>query len=131
MQFLARVEIHNADLQTYYRLHAAMEAESFSRVITGANDFKQYKMPIGTYWTEAFDDSWEALTAAQRAALPIDTAAQIVLFGAGQILFQNCKQYVKHPVAELPPFLQNDPYGTLPRLTGLRALGALKSSGSR
>src|SRR5579871_4616063 len=70
MQFLARVEIHNADLQTYYRLHAAMEAESFSRVITGATDFKQYKMPMGTYWSDDFDDSWEALTAAQRAAFP-------------------------------------------------------------
>jgi hypothetical protein len=131
MHFLARVEIHNPDLQTYYRLHAAMDSESFSRVITGANDFKQYKMPIGTYWTDAFEDSWEALNAAQRAAFPIDASAQIVLFGAGQILFQNCKQYVKGPLAGLSAFLQSDPYGSLPRLPHVRALGALKSSGTR
>ena len=77
MQFLARIEIHNADLQTYYRLHAAMEAESFSRVITDTNDLKQYKMPLGTYWTDVFNDSWAAFNAARRAVAPIDVDQQI------------------------------------------------------
>ncbi len=130
MTFLARVEIHNADLPTYYRLHAAMEAESFSRVITGANDQMQYKMPIGTYWTDAFSDSWSALSAAQRATLPIDVTAQIVLCGAGQILFQNCKQHLVHP-AGMHRLLHSDPYGTLPRLTQVPLIGAVKGFGSR
>ena len=110
MPFLARVEIHNADLPTYYRLHAAMEAESFKRVITGANDFKQYRMPLGTYWTDAFEDSWEAFNAAQRAALPIDETAQVILCGAGPILFQNCRQHVEEPILGLHSVRQTEPH---------------------
>jgi len=115
MPFLACVEIHNADLPTYYRLHAAMEAESFKRVITGANDFKQYRMPLGTYWTDAFDDSWEAFNAAQRAALPIDATAQVILCGTGPILFQNCRQYVEQPILGLHSIRPTEPQRPAPK----------------
>jgi hypothetical protein len=114
MPFLARIEIQNPDLPTYYRLHAAMEAESFSRVVTGANDFKQYKMPLGTYWTDAFDDSWAAFNAAQRATLAIDANAQIVLCGTGPLLFHNCKQCVDLQFAGLNGLLQSEIHRTTP-----------------
>jgi hypothetical protein len=127
MQFLARIEIHNADLQTYYRLHAAMEAESFSRVITDTNDLKQYKMPLGTYWTDAFSDSWAAFNAARRAVVPIDMNAQILIFGGGQMLFQNCKLYAEHPAAGLHRFSQAEPHATPPKVTQVPAEGGLKS----
>ncbi len=126
MQFLARIEIHNADLQTYYRLHAAMEAESFSRVITDTNDLKQYKMPLGTYWTDAFNDSWAAFNAARRAVAPLDANAQIVLFGGGQMLFQNCKLFAEHPAAGLHRFSQAEPHGTVPKTTQVPSEGGLK-----
>ena len=136
MQFMARIEIHNADLQTYYRLHAAMEAESFSRVITDTNDLKQYKMPLGTYWTDTFSDSWAAFNAARRAVAPIDANAQIVLFGGGQMLFQNCKLYAEHPAAGLHRFVPADPYETVAKITqvpsdsGLKGLSRLVAVGS-
>ena len=115
MPFLARVEIHNADMPTYYRLHAAMEAESFKRVITGANDFKQYRMPHGTYWTDAFEDIWEAFNAAQRAALPIDATAQVILCGAGPILFQNCRQHMEQPILGLQSVREMEPRRATPK----------------
>ena len=104
------------DLPTYYRLHAAMEAEvNFKRVITGANDFKQYRMPLGTYWTDAFDDGWEAFNAAQRAALPIDATAQVILCGTGPILFQNCRQYVEQPILGLHSIRPTEPQRPAPK----------------
>jgi len=132
MPFLARVEIHSPDLPTYYRLHAAMEAESFSRFVTGANDFKQYKMPLGTYWTDAFEDSWAAFHAAQRATLAIDPNAQIVLCGTGPLLFHNCKHHAESPFPSVNSLPQNVTTRTPPvsahvpngkqSLAGLRSL---------
>jgi len=92
MQYMVRVEIHNADRWVYDRLHAAMAVESLSRVITGARDGKKYHMPIGTYWTEAIGDAWTVVEAAKRAALPIDARAEIAVSGDGQIVFYGCSK---------------------------------------
>ncbi len=97
MQYMVRVEIHKADRETYDRLHAAMAAEFISRTMTGTRDGKNYHMPIGTYWTETAGDAWTVLEAAKRAALTIDAGAEIVVSGAGQIVFFNCPEVVPEP----------------------------------
>jgi hypothetical protein len=94
MQYMARVEIHHADRETYERLHSAMEAESFTRFLIGARDGKKYHMPIGTYWTESSNGAEAAIESAKRAALPIDAKAEITVSGAGQIIFFNCPEVV-------------------------------------
>jgi len=90
MQYMARVEIHNATREMYERLHAAMEAESFNRTLTDEVTHKQSKMPIGAYWAESSNDRWAVMEAAKRAALPIDATAEIVVSGDGRIIFFNC-----------------------------------------
>jgi hypothetical protein len=84
---MVRVEIHHAGLTTYERLHAAMAAESFSRTLTSAKTGSKRPMPIGTYWAEFSADPWVVLEAPKRAALPIDSSADIVVSGAGQIVY--------------------------------------------
>jgi hypothetical protein len=90
MQYMARVEIHNASRETYDRLHSAMEAQSFSRTLTKAGTGERCRMPIGAYWIESSGDAWSVLDAAKRAALPIDWTAEIVIAGAGPLVFYNC-----------------------------------------
>jgi hypothetical protein len=87
MQFMVRVEFHYASLTSYERLHVAMANESFSRVLTSARTGQTKPMPPGTYWCEFSTDPWIVLEAAKRAALPIDSAADIVVSGAGQIVY--------------------------------------------
>jgi hypothetical protein len=102
MQYMARVEIHRADRETYERLHSAMEAESFTRTLTAESDGKKYQMPIGAYWVETSKDAWAVLEAAKRAALPIDPGAEIVISGGPQLVFFNCpKRDVVSPIASL------------------------------
>jgi hypothetical protein len=134
---MVRVEIHKADRETYDWLHAAMAAESISRVVTGARDGKKYHMPIGTYWAETTGDAWTVLEAAKRAALPIDPRAEIAVSGVGQIVFFNCPEVVpERPLAAMlrvglaasaprvpAPNLMAPPIGTpYSRLTSLKSL---------
>ena len=93
MQFTAYVEIHRTDRETYERLHQAMAAEFFSRVLTDGKTGKKYEMPLGHYWKESTMDRWAVLAAAERAALPIDPRARIVVSGSGEIVFNgNCPE---------------------------------------
>ncbi len=46
--FTVRVELHQANYADYDALHAAMEAQGFSRSIT-ADDGKTYRMPWAEY----------------------------------------------------------------------------------
>jgi hypothetical protein len=89
MRFLVRTEIHDKE---YGHLHARMEAASFSRFVTSSGSLKRYHLPIGTYWTESYTSLSDVLAAAQRAALPVDPRAEIVVSGDGQILFSGCRE---------------------------------------
>ena len=103
MPYLARVEINNPNREVYDRLHSAMEAKSFSRVVTGALDRKRRKLPPGTYLTESYDDAWSAIAAARSAAQLVDPAAQIVIAGGEiEILFENCPEVADHPFPDNP-----------------------------
>jgi hypothetical protein len=47
-QFTVRVELHQASLSDYQNLHAAMERQGFSRLITADNG-KSFRMPWAEY----------------------------------------------------------------------------------
>ena len=103
MPYLARVEINNPNREVYDRLHSAMEAKSFSRVVTGALDRKRRKLPPGTYLTESYEDAWSAIAAARSAAQLVDPAAQIVIAGGEiEILFENCPEVIESPFPDHP-----------------------------
>ena len=110
MQYMVRVEIHNASRETYDRLHSAMEAESFSRTLTADGTGKKSHMPIGAYWTETSSDAWTVMEAAKRAALPIHAGAEIVVCGGPRLVFYNCPEYVEpRPFASLANLLAPQP----------------------
>lgn len=46
--YLARVELHNANYQDYETLHQSMANRGFSRTIA-SDGGKRYKLPTGTY----------------------------------------------------------------------------------
>ena len=51
-QFITRVELHDATWQNYQTLHAAMEAENFSRTIQGSDE-SCYHLPTAEYVARA------------------------------------------------------------------------------
>ena len=103
MPYLARVEINNPNREVYDRLHSAMLAKSFSRVVTGALDRKRRKLPPGTYLTESYVDAWSAIAAARSAAQLVDPTAQIVIAGGEiEILFENCPEVMENPFSDCP-----------------------------
>jgi hypothetical protein len=65
--YLARVELHNANYSDYETLHESMRARGFSRII-GASDGKKYQLPTGTYVAEntsvTLDQAYSAVVAA-------------------------------------------------------------------
>lgn len=133
MQYMVRTEMHNASREMYDSLHAAMAAESFSRVLTNAKNLKTSMMPIGTYWIESSADEWTVLEAAKRAALPVDRSIEIVVSGGPQLVYYNCADEVPvHPFAALlglrasvpapPSSLFAQPKDAHPQLTGLLSL---------
>lgn len=103
MQYMVRTEMHNASREMYDSLHAAMGAESFSRILTNANNLKKSMMPIGTYWIESSADAWTILEAAKRAALSVDRSIEIVVSGGPQLVYYNCADEV--PVRPLAAML--------------------------
>ncbi|HEY1210093.1 MAG TPA: type V toxin-antitoxin system endoribonuclease antitoxin GhoS [Terracidiphilus sp.] len=51
-QFTVRIELHEAQWADYNTLHAAMERQGFSRLITG-DDGRAYQLPWAEYYGTA------------------------------------------------------------------------------
>jgi hypothetical protein len=66
-RFTVRVELHNADVNDYQRLHAAMAQKGFSRMVT-AGDGSSYHMPWPEYDATANMTSMEVLDIARIAS---------------------------------------------------------------
>lgn len=91
MQFMVRTEMHQASEEMYQSLHSRMAAQSFSRLLTHSVTGQKYQMPTGTYWTEAYATSAEAMEAAVRAASVVDPNVSITVSGGAEpIRFYNC-----------------------------------------
>ncbi len=66
--YLARVELHNANYQDYETLHAQMQQRGYVRTIVGSNG-ATYQLPTGTYVvTDTNASPQKAFDAAQAAA---------------------------------------------------------------
>jgi hypothetical protein len=65
-RFTTRVELHDADYDDYETLHAAMEAEGFTRTISDGTT--TYHLPTAEYNREADLDKKQVLASAERAA---------------------------------------------------------------
>ena len=66
-QFTIRIELHDAQWSEYDTLHAAMERQGFSRLITG-DDGRTYQLPWAEYDGTSNLTSVQVLGAAQTAA---------------------------------------------------------------
>ncbi len=66
-QFTVRIELHDAQWADYDTLHAAMERQGFSRLIT-ADDGRRYQLPLAEYDSTANLTSSRVLEIAQTAA---------------------------------------------------------------
>ena len=66
-QFTVRVELHDAQWTDYDTLHAAMEQQGFSRLIT-ADDGRTYQLPWAEYDATANLTSMQVSGTAQNAA---------------------------------------------------------------
>jgi len=69
-----------------------MEAESFSRFLTDDDSRQRYHAPTGTYWMDSSQGISAVFAAAQRAVLPIDSSAEIVVSGPEGFRFLNCRK---------------------------------------
>jgi hypothetical protein len=65
--FMTRVELHSAKESDYETLHTAMEAEGFSRTITGS-DKVVYHLPTAEYYRVAQLTRQQVLDSAKLAA---------------------------------------------------------------
>lgn len=75
---VVRVELHGAVTEEQYkRLHAAMQARSFVRTITGG-DGVRYWLPSAMYSSEAYADAASARDAAWQAANGIATSYSVL-----------------------------------------------------
>ena len=66
-QFTVRIELHEAQWADHETLHAAMERQGFSRLIT-ADDGRTYQLPLAEYDGTANLTSMQVLGVAQNAA---------------------------------------------------------------
>jgi hypothetical protein len=66
-QFTVRIELHEAQWADYETLHAAMQRQGFSRLITG-DDGRTYDMPWAEYDGTANLSSMQVLGVARQAA---------------------------------------------------------------
>ncbi len=67
--YVARIELHNANYGDYETLHAAASRRGFSRTIVADNGGK-YQLPTGTYVAEGTNATLQqAYDAAQAAAV--------------------------------------------------------------
>jgi hypothetical protein len=65
--FVARIELHNANYDDYETLHAAAIRRGFSRTIVADNGGK-YQLPTGTYMAEGTNATLQQAYDAARAA---------------------------------------------------------------
>ena len=107
-QFTIRIELHEAKWPDYDTLHAAMERQGFSRLITG-DDGKTYQLPWAEYDGTANLTSLQVLGAAQTAANSTGKLRCQIIEGehSGMAFFtsglrQNCLS------AEAPGFLGSE-----------------------
>lgn len=94
MQFMIRIELHGVqhDDATYERLHNAADAKNLSRTLTDAATGEQYRAPTGTYWTEAYSNWHEVMSAAKIAALAVHPDFEVMVSGGDEpIHFFNCR----------------------------------------
>jgi hypothetical protein len=66
-RFTVRIELHDAEWEDYDSLHAAMEDQGFSRLITGDNGVT-YHLPWAEYNREGALTTGQVLNVAQSAA---------------------------------------------------------------
>lgn len=76
--FTVRVELHQADWSHYEKLHAAMEAKGFSRIIT-STDGRRYQLPLAEYNGSANLTSEQVRDIAQAAANTTGKANSILV----------------------------------------------------
>jgi len=69
-----------------------MASESFSRFLTDDDSRQTYHAPTGTYWIDSYSGISAVFAAAQRATLPIDGTAEIVISGPEGFRFLNCRE---------------------------------------
>jgi hypothetical protein len=65
--FTVRIELHDAQWNDYERLHAAMERQGFTRLIT-SDEGRRYQMPWAEYNGVGSFTSMQVLNIAQAAA---------------------------------------------------------------
>lgn len=76
--FTTRVEVHGGDSNDYESLHAAMEAEGFSRTIT-SNDGITYRLPTAEYNRSGEITRDRVLESAKRASERIQKKCSILV----------------------------------------------------
>lgn len=91
MQYMIRIELHNAkDESLYERLHALAAAEYLSRTLTNSVTGEKSQALTGTYWTEAYSTWQEVMAAAKRAASTVHRSFGVMVAGDGTIHYFNC-----------------------------------------
>jgi hypothetical protein len=86
--FITRVELHDADWSDYERLHAAMEAEKFYRVIKGSND-KWYHLPTAEYHSTGTLSAEDVRELAKKAAAKTGKSFSVLVSQATDIVWYN------------------------------------------
>jgi hypothetical protein len=77
-QFTIRIELHDAQWPDYERLHAAMERQGFSRLITG-DDGRTYQLPWAEYDGTGNLTSMQVLGIAQNAAATTSKRSSVLV----------------------------------------------------
>lgn len=79
MDYIARVELHNATYDDYENLHASMQKNGYSRQIVGDNR-QTYQLPTGTYIARNTNATLQvAINAAKGAANDTGKASAVIV----------------------------------------------------
>lgn len=84
--FIARVELHNGTDADYRTLHAAMEAEGFSRQIVSGG--VSYHLPTAEYCATASMSARELLGIAKRAANKTGKTSSLIVTQSADCYFE-------------------------------------------
>ena len=91
-RFIVRVELHDASTwQDYELLHKKMEAEGFTRTITGSNGVT-YHLPPAEYEMQGSYSKEEVLTKAERAASQTRKRHGIIVTEANGQIWRGLKE---------------------------------------
>jgi hypothetical protein len=82
MDYIVRVELHNAGWDDYQALHAAMEAVGFSRTIRG-DDGKLYRLPTAEYTGTSNANAEAVRSIASTAAAKTGKTSAVLVTTAG------------------------------------------------